>query len=280
MTALYGLIGDPLDHSVSPQIHNAAYREMGLDAVYVCLRIRGGVSAALRSASLLGIRGLNVTIPYKSEALSAADTTDDLARRIGAANVLLLGEKVTAFNTDSTAALRSIREVIGSDISGLEVTLVGAGGSARALAFGLAQEGCTVTIINRTLDRASSLSRDVNASHGGTTRPLHLTRENIRQSISSSDLLINATPVGMYPKAQGTIADASMLHEDLVVMDLVYNPKRTTLLKEAEKRGCRTIGGLRMLVYQAAESIRIWFGLEAPVETMVTAAEEALAGYR
>ena len=279
-TCVYGLIGDPLDHSISPQIQNAAYREMGVNAVYVCLRIRGKPAEAVRSAALLGIQGLNVTIPYKEEVLEAATEIDPLARKIGAANVLRLDERISAYNTDVSAALRSIREISGQDLSGLRVCLVGAGGSARAVAFGLAQEGSNVTILNRTGSRASILASEIRKKvPGSAASPLELTRENLSKCVDSSDLLINATPVGMYPRSGESIADGVRLREGLAVMDLVYNPMRTRLLAQAEDAGCPALGGLRMLVYQAAESIRIWLDREPPLDVLMRSAERAMNDY-
>ncbi len=276
-TSVFGLIGDPLDHSISPQIQNAAYEEMGLDAVYVCFRIQGSVPKAVRSASMLGIRGLNVTIPYKSKVLTALDRIDDVADQIGAVNVINFGKMISGHNTDVTASLRSLKESIGGSLEGLSVTLVGAGGSARAVSFGLAREGCKVAISNRTISRAQNLAEEIETKIPGTTvTVLPLTRMDLERAIDHSDVLINATPVGMYPSPDQTIADSSMLHPDLVVMDLVYNPQRTKLLFEAQGAGCRTVGGLRMLAYQAADSIRIWTGRRAPIDAMMQAARRAL----
>jgi shikimate dehydrogenase len=279
-TLLLGLIGDPLDHSISPQIQNAAYAEMGLDAVYVCLRVTGDVPSAVKAAAALGLRGLNVTIPYKSVVMDALDMIDPLAEKVGAVNVISFDNGIAGFNTDVSAAVRSLREGLGGSLKGLKSVLVGAGGSARALAFGLASEGATVVIANRTPARSAQLAEEVARrmpSSEITSMPLQ--RDRLGEALRESDLLINATPVGMYPRPDGSIVNREALHRGLLVMDLVYNPPRTRLLREAEKAGCRTVGGLMMLVYQAIDSIRIWTGREPGVETLLDAATEALSTY-
>ncbi len=279
-TAIYGLIGHPLEHSISPQIHNAAYRSMGLDAVYVCLRVRGDAAKAVRAARDLGIGGLNVTIPYKSEVLKALDAIDDLAKKIGAVNVIRFGDETRGYNTDVGASIRALKEVAGNDLSDRSALVLGAGGSARAVAFGLAQEGCAVVVLNRTASRSARLARDVSShipwariSSGG------LNPEELKEAIQRSEIIVNATPAGMYPNVGESLVDPGMLRPDAIVMDLVYNPPETKLLRDASKLGCKTVGGLKMLVYQAADSVEIWTGRKAPIDVMMSAAIEALGGF-
>ncbi len=279
-TSVYGLIGDPLEHSISPQIQNAAYAKMGLDAVYLCFRVRGSVVKAVRAAPILGISGLNVTIPYKSRVIRALDAVDELARKIGAVNVIRFGEETAGYNTDVAASMRVLREVAGDDLSGRSALLLGAGGSARAMAFGLAQEGCAVVVLNRTARKSARLARDVSLHvPGASISSAGLNRRQLERAIPRSDVLINATPVGMYPNVGKSIVDSAMLRPEIVVMDLVYNPPATRLLREAREVGCKTIGGLKMLVYQAADSIRIWTGKKAPIDIMLSEAERALRNF-
>lgn len=277
-TSIYGLIGRPIEHSISPQIQNAAYTEMGLDAIYVPLHLRDrNIPELVRAARDIGIAGLNVTIPYKSDVIPALDRIDEVAEMIGAVNVIRLGDDISGYNTDVTASMRSLREASGS-LAGKRVILVGAGGSARAVAFGLARESAILTIANRTAQRAQSLALEIRSKNPGaevrTTDPV-----NIPSELKDSDVLINATPVGMYPHPGDSIVGPGALVPDLTVMDLVYNPQDTRLLVEARKAGCRTVGGLRMLVYQAAESIEIWTGMDPPVEAMMSAAVEAMSEF-
>jgi len=278
-TSIYGLIGCPLEHSISPQIQNAAYAEMGLDAIYVPLHLRGRDIPDLVSAARdIGISGLNVTIPYKSAVISALDWIDEVADMIGAVNVIHLGDEIRGYNTDVTASMQSLREVSGP-LAGKRVMLVGAGGSARAVAFGLVREKASLSIANRTLERAQSLASDIISTHPGVDiRVLDLGA--MAAELGNQDVLINATPVGMYPRIGDSIVAPDSLRPDLTVMDLVYNPRDTMLLERARQAGCRTVGGLRMLVYQAAESIEIWTGLEPPVEVMMSAATEAMSEFR
>jgi len=279
-TSVYGLIGDPLDHSISPQIQNAAYAKMGLDAVYLCFRVRGSVVKAVRAAPSLGISGLNVTIPYKSQVIRALDAVDELAGKIGAVNVIRFGDETAGFNTDVAASMRVLKEVAGNDLSGRSALLLGAGGSARAMAFGLAREGCAVVVLNRTARKSAVLAKDVSSQiPGASISSAGLGRGQLEQAIMRSDVLINATPVGMYPNVGESIVDPALLRPEIVVMDLVYNPPATKLLREARDIGCRTIGGLKMLVYQAADSIRIWTGRKAPINIMMAEAESALRSF-
>jgi len=279
-TSVYGLIGDPLDHSISPQIQNAAYARMGLDAVYLCFRVRGSVVKAVRAAPSLGISGLNVTIPYKSQVIRALDAVDELAGKIGAVNVIRFGDETAGFNTDVAASMRVLKEVAGNDLSGRSALLLGAGGSARAMAFGLAREGCAVVVLNRTARKSAVLAKDVSSQiPGASISSAGLGRGQLEQAIMRSDVLINATPVGMYPNVGESIVDPALLRPEIVVMDLVYNPPATKLLREARDIGCRTIGGLKMLVYQAADSIRIWTGRKAPINIMMAEAESALRSF-
>jgi shikimate dehydrogenase len=229
---------------------------------------------------MVGIRGLNVTIPYKSDVIPVLNRIDDLAKMVGAVNVIDIGDEMTGYNTDVSGAVRALREEGVEDLSGLKALIFGAGGSARALAFGLVQEGCDLTIANRTPSRSDDLAREVAQKTGAknvTTIPLEKPR--MEEAISESDILINATPVGMYPEAGHSIVAPRMLRPELVVMDLVYNPPRTRLLIDAENTGCTTVGGLSMLVYQAAESIEIWTSRKAPISTMVAEAGRALGTY-
>jgi len=279
-TSIYGLIGRPLDHSISPQIQNAAFKKMGLHAVYVCFRLKGSVPRAVRCLSDLGVKGINVTIPYKTHVMDALDWIEDNARVIGAVNVIKFDERIEGYNTDITASTRSLKEALGRSLSGLRVLIIGAGGSARAVSYGLASEGCDIKISNRTPKRARDLAREI--SERASTKVLTVPyggREMIEE-IAKCDVLVNATPVGMYPHTDESIVAPQVLHPGLVVMDLVYNPPATRLLREAERIGCRTVGGLRMLVYQAVESIKIWTGKEAPMGVMLEAAEKALATFR
>ena len=270
---VYGVIGNPIEHSLSPVMHNAAFEALGLDAIYLAFRVaEHELGDAIRGAKSLGIAGLNVTIPLKEKALAFVDA-DDIASRIGAINTIDFStDTPTGYNTDGIGALTVLKERVG-EIRGKEVLILGAGGAARAIAFYLDAEGARLTIANRSEDRAAMLASSLHNADF-----ISLREEELKRHIRDADILINTTPVGMYPRADATLVNARMMHPELVVFDIVYNPAETKLLREAKKAGVQTIiEGVKMLVYQGAASFRIWTGMEPPVEIMESAVRKALS---
>ena len=270
---VYGVIGNPIEHSLSPVMHNAAFEALGLDAIYLAFRVaEHELGDAIRGAKSLGIAGLNVTIPLKEKALAFVDA-DDVATRIGAINTIdFTSGTPTGYNTDGIGALTVLKERVG-EIRGKEVLILGAGGAARAIAFYLDAEGARLTIANRTEDRAAMLASSLHNADF-----ISLSEEELKRHIKDADILINTTSVGMYPRADATLVNAGMMHSRLVVFDIVYNPAETKLLREAKKAGVQTIiEGVKMLVYQGAASFRIWTGMEPPVEVMEAAVRKALS---
>ena len=270
---VYGVIGNPIEHSLSPVMHNAAFEALGLDAIYLAFRVaEHDLGDAIRGAKSLGIAGLNVTIPLKEKALAFVDA-DDVATRIGAINTIdFTSGTPTGYNTDGIGALTVLKERVG-EIRGKEVLILGAGGAARAIAFYLDAEGARLTIANRTEDRAAMLASSLHNADF-----ISLSEEELKRHIKDADILINTTSVGMYPRADATLVNAGMMHSRLVVFDIVYNPAETKLLREAKKAGVQTIiEGVKMLVYQGAASFRIWTGMEPPVEVMEAAVRKALS---
>ncbi len=270
---VYGVIGNPIEHSLSPVMHNAAFEALGLDAIYLAFRVaEHDLGDAIRGAKSLGIAGLNVTIPLKEKALAFVDA-DDIASRIGAINTIDFStDTPTGYNTDGIGALTVLKERVG-EIRGKEVLILGAGGAARAIAFYLDTEGARLTIANRTEDRAAMLASSLHNADF-----ISLSEEELKRHIKDADILINTTSVGMYPRADATLVNAGMMHSRLVVFDIVYNPAETKLLREAKKAGVQTIiEGVKMLVYQGAASFRIWTGMEPPVEVMESAVRKALS---
>jgi shikimate dehydrogenase len=255
---VYGLIGNPVGHSLSPPMHEAGYETLGIDARYVTFEPpEDGAVAAIEGADALGVSGLNVTIPFKRDVLDAVDP-DPLAERIGAVNTVdLSGERPTGHNTDAVGAVRALRSH-GVDLTGRAV-VVGAGGAGRAVAFGLADEGLTVDVANRTVERARDLAADVPdaTGHGLDALP---------DLLADADVLVNATSVGMEEDATPVPADA--LHGDLAVLDAVYQPLETRLLRDAADAGATTVDGAWMLLYQGVEAFERWTGREAPVDEM------------
>ncbi|MFB6070464.1 MAG: shikimate dehydrogenase [Halanaeroarchaeum sp.] len=255
---VFGLVGNPVGHSVSPAMHEAAYDALDLDARYVTFEPeRTALEPALEGAAALGIEGLNVTIPFK-EAVREFVDQDDLAARIGAVNTIdFTGDAVTGHNTDASGARRALahHDVTIADRS---LLVVGAGGAGRAVAFAAADAGAEVHVANRTVERAHELARAV----GGTGHGL----DALPDLVPDADVLVNATSVGMETDVSPVSAEA--LHADLAVMDAVYTPLETRLLRDAAAAGATTIDGAWMLLFQGAEALEQWTGLAAPIDAM------------
>jgi shikimate dehydrogenase len=239
-------------------MHEAAYETLGIDARYVTFEpSREHLALALSGADTLGIRGLNVTIPFKEDILPLVEP-DPLAERIGAVNTVdLTGETVTGYNTDAVGVTRAL-EHHDVDIQATAV-VVGAGGAGRAAAFGLADEGVEVRVANRTIKRAESLANDVPRASAHAL-------DELGELVIDTTLLINATSVGMGEDA--SIVAKTALHDELTVLDMVYDPIETRLLREAREAGARTIDGAWMLLFQGAAAFERWTGHEAPVNPM------------
>jgi len=253
---VFGLIGNPVGHSLSPPMHEAAYDALGMEARYVTFEPEpDDLGTAIEGARALGVRGLNVTIPFKQD-VTAHVTPDALAGRIGAVNTID-PEAMTGHNTDAAGAVRALGR---HDVSlAGEAVVVGAGGAGRAVAFGLADEGMDVAIANRTVERADALADEVPRASG---HPL----DAVPELLVDADVLVNCTSVGMEEDASPVPADA--LHADLAVLDAVYTPVETRLLREAAAAGARTVDGAWMLLYQGVEAFERWTGREAPVAAM------------
>ncbi len=268
---LFGVLGDPVSHSLSPVMHNAAFCALGMDCEYHAFRVsRDALRDAIYGAYALGFGGLNLTIPLKEKALDIVKPTE-LARQIGAVNTIDFKRGIVGYNTDGIGAKMAL-ERGGIGIKGKNVLLLGAGGAARAIAFQLASDGAGVIIANRTEERAVALAKDV--SKIGKARGTGL--DELKNLIQSCDILINSTAVGMTPKTSETIVTSEMMHSKLVVFDIVYNPVETMLLQEARKAGAKTIDGVAMLIYQGAEAFRIWTGKTPPLDVMEKAVREVL----
>jgi shikimate dehydrogenase len=252
-TEIYGVMGNPVRHSLSPVIHNGAFGRMGFNAVYGAFEVTD-LAAAVSGIRGLGIRGASVTIPHKTAILPLLDGLDVVAEKIGAVNTVAWKDgKLIGYNTDWQGALAALEEK--TVLRDRRVVLLGAGGAARAIAFGLKQKGCRVFLFNRTLAKAAHLAAELGFVHG----PL--------ASIESldADILINATSVGMAPHDGESPLPMKLLRPGMAVMDIVYSPLQTRLLREGKERGCQTIDGLAMLAHQGAAQIEIWFGKKPDV---------------
>lgn len=273
------LIGDPVEKSPSPAMHNAAFKALGLNSIYIALSIpKPMLAKAVDGIRALSISGFNVTVPHKISIIDMLDKLEESAKLVGAVNTVKnVGGKLVGFNTDGEGALRALEQSAGS-LKGKRVVLLGAGGAARAIAFSLAKAGAEVSIANRTVSRARTLSKEIEKKLGASVKSLGLSRPELTKAIKRSDVLINATTVGMYPKVDQTLVTADMMHRGLVVNDIVYKPLETRLLREAKLAGAKTVGGLGMLVHQGALSFEIWTGRRAPIKVMENAARRELGG--
>ncbi|MCB2217461.1 shikimate dehydrogenase [Desulfofustis glycolicus] len=268
-TKVYGIIGNPVAHSLSPAMHNAAFATLGENRVYVPLEVTrlDGVLAAVRN---LGLSGLSVTIPYKEAVLAWLDEIDPVAARIGAVNTIQVrdvnGEReLFGTNTDWLGANRALAEEI--SLAGSRAVILGAGGAARAIGFGLMEAGAAIEIHSRTEKRGRALADTL----GCPWLPLEGTESR------PAEILINATSVGMASKAEDSPVHRDVLSSFAVVMDIVYSPLQTRLLREAAAVGCRCVDGLQMLLYQGAAQCELWTGRTAPVEVMRAALLQANA---
>jgi shikimate dehydrogenase len=263
-TDIYGVIGYPLAHSLSPVMQNAAFFEKGLNAIYLAFETKN-LEDALKGIRALGIKGVSVTIPHKSSVIPLLDQVDDLAKRIGAVNTIVNdGGRLFGYNTDALGALEALKEK--TEVFGKTCLILGAGGAARAIGYILKKHGVDLTLANRSHARGKELADFLECPF----IPLE------KATDIQVDLLIQTTSVGMYPNDDESIVSSDALNPGTVVMDIVYNPIETKLLATAKDRGCVTINGLGMFIRQGAEQFRLWAGLEAPVETMMSAVEEAL----
>ena len=274
-TKVVGLIGEPVEHSFSPPMHNEAFKTLGLDYVYVPFNVSpDNLKSAIEGANSLNIQGLNVTIPHKINVIKYLKELDPIAELIGAVNTIDF-KNLKGYNTDGIGCIRAIEEV--TKIKDKNIVVAGAGGAARAIVFYLAKYGAEeVDILNRNLKKAENLANDLLASNLISNVNSSDISE-ISKFISDADILIDTTPVGMHPNVSDEpIVKAADIHEELVVNDIVYNPNETVLLKEAIKANAKVVYGIKMLLYQGAESFKIWTGREAPIDVMEAKLKETL----
>lgn len=274
-TKVVGLIGEPVEHSFSPPMHNEAFKTLGLDYVYVPFNVSpNNLKSAIEGANSLNIQGLNVTIPHKINVINYLNELDPIAELIGAVNTIDF-KNLKGYNTDGIGCIRAIEEV--TKIKDKNIVVAGAGGAARAIVFYLAKYGAEeVNILNRNLKKAENLANDLLASNLISNVNSSDISE-ISKFISDADILIDTTPIGMHPNVSDEpIVKAADIHEELVVNDIVYNPNETVLLKEAIKANAKVVYGIKMLLYQGAESFKIWTGREAPIDVMETKLKETL----
>ncbi|MBO3802784.1 MAG: shikimate dehydrogenase [Candidatus Brockarchaeota archaeon] len=274
-TRLLLLIGDPVEHSLSPVLQNAAIRKEGIDAVYLAARVKPeNLGPAVRGLSCIGCAGFNVTMPHKVKILEHVDELDESARVAGAVNTVKnLEGRLVGYNTDCKGISEAL-ERSGFGQRNFKAAVLGAGGAARAACIGLSSfgRGPRIVLVNRTYETAAELAAAL------SKRGLRVEAarwEEMPSALKESDLLVNTTSRGMYPGLDDSPVPREFLRAGMAVLDLIYYPWRTKLLREAESVGSKVITGLEVLVYQGAESFRIWFGKEPDVGLMMSAAKEA-----
>ncbi|MDD1776383.1 MAG: shikimate dehydrogenase [Candidatus Methanomethylicus sp.] len=267
------LLGDPVEHSLSPLMFNSAFRTTGDDIAYLAFQVKAeDLGSAIEGLKALGFIGCNVTIPHKTTVVKLLGSMDRSAEISGSVNVIRNENgKLVGYSTDGSGALKAMAAA-GIVPIGKRIQLLGYGGVARAVAFELAQRAKPkeIMIAGRDLPKAASLAEDIQPLVNAEAVPLD------QAGGPQVDILINCTPVGMWPKVNESPIRKESLESSTVVFDLVYNPAETLLLKLAKDRGCRTLGGLEMLVQQGAMAFELWLGKKAPVDIMRKAAEEGL----
>ncbi|TFH41615.1 MAG: shikimate dehydrogenase [Chrysiogenales bacterium] len=267
-TELYSIFGRPVRHSMSPAMHNAAFRELGINAVYLAFE-PPSIGPAIEAMKALGIRGASVTIPYKMDALDYCEDIEPLAADIGSVNTLLnLDGRIIGHNTDGYGAVRAL-EKGGISLEGTTCLVIGNGGSARAIAFTLLTRGSSVVIAGRNRSRAESLVSDLRRI-SPDTRAVHLPDLDAA-AMKNIDIVINTTPIGMAPEDNTIPLDPALITSCHTVFDIVYTPRITRLLRESADRGAVIVHGIDMLFYQGALQFEIWTGKPAPLETMFLA---------
>jgi shikimate dehydrogenase len=269
-TRLCAVIGNPVAHSLSPALHNAAFNALGLDFVYVAFRVEDLKNALAGMRALENFRGLSVTIPHKLEVIDYLDEVAEIDRAIGSVNTVISENgRLYGCGTDGPGALKALHDA-GVPLAGANILMLGAGGAARAIAFTLARcatpDRLVILDINRQL--LDGLTTDLRASTGTTVEGGALDPAMIAARVAAADLIINCTPVGMHPHEERTLVPAELFRQGQSVFDIVYNPLETRLLRDARSRGCSVVSGVEMFINQAVLQFEKFTGTAAPQEIM------------
>jgi len=278
MIKLVGIFGDPIDHVASPRMHNLAFTYLGIDMVYVAFKVKPeDLKAAVESIKVLGIAGVNVTVPHKENIMKYLDEVDPFAKFIGAVNTIKNNDgKLIGYNTDANGFISSIKGEGEFEPRGKKVIIIGAGGAARAIAFALAQRKAKeITLCDVIQGKAEKLAADLKNNFESEIYIKNKDSEEFKEYIKTTDLIVNASPVGMSPNVEKTpIDDFDIISDKHFVYDVIYRPRKTKFLVEAEKKGAKVLGGGGMLIGQAVEAFKIFTGKEAPYDIMSRALYE------
>lgn len=274
-----GVIGHPIDHSLSPQMHNAAFQAVGRDALYVPLLVKpDAVQTALAGAKALHFFGLNVTVPHKQSVIPFMDQLTPEAQAVGSVNTIRFeGHRMYGHSTDGAGFRAALEHELVKDVAGATVLVLGAGGAARAIAAELSRCGAEVLIANRTKEKATALASEFSQ---GERCGMSLDPHELRREMDAVNIVVNTTTVGMHDSQDESPIPRDLLREDLRVVDIIYNPQETKLLREAASMGCRVQNGIGMLVWQAAKSWEFWWGVSPPTAVMEEAVRTALQSTR
>ncbi|MEC1623447.1 shikimate dehydrogenase [Bacillus mojavensis] len=267
MKKLYGVIGNPIAHSMSPDIHNAALKDLGLDGHYHAFKVEeDSLEDAVKGIRALGVQGINVTVPHKVSIMDHLDHIDESAKVLGAVNTVRReGDKLVGYNTDGEGFVKSLMRILDKPISELSFLMIGAGGAARAIFTTIVRDNPEkFDICNRTIEKAKQLTESAPSFRNVEVLSIKEAEERLEQY----DVIIHTTSVGMYPNVEAIPLSLQRAASSAVVCDIVYNPIQTSLLKEAKQKGLKTLDGVGMFVEQAALSFRLWTGHEPDVEKM------------
>ena len=279
-TRIYGIIGNPVKHTLSPLMHNTAFKAMGLNCIYIPFQVKKTeLNAAIEGIRALNIYGLNVTMPHKLTIIPIIDRLDPLAKRIGAVNTVVNDEgTLTGYNTDAAGFIKALLEN-GVDPRDKKIVVFGAGGVSRAICFALAEQECEISIVNRTIDRARELANLVSIVSSQKVKSFSMLEGTLCKPLGEADIVVNATSMGMGENIGKSVVNAGLLHSSIFVFDTIYHPIETQLLRDAKKIGAQVIGGLDMLLWQGAIAFKKWTGLDAPFELMKNELTRVLKRY-
>ncbi|MBE9536897.1 MAG: shikimate dehydrogenase [Proteobacteria bacterium] len=269
-TKFCAVIGNPISHSLSPAIHNAAFQELGLDFVYLACRVEDVKGALAGMRALENFRGLSVTIPHKIEIMKYCDEINDVDRSIGSINTVIHeGDKLLAMGTDGPGALKALTDA-GLAMDGKTILMLGAGGAARAIAFTLARDtkAVEITLLDLNESTLKGLASDLNAGTSTRISSALMTEAALAEAMERADIIINCTPVGMHPNVDASVVPVELFRPGQAVFDVVYTPLQTKLLRDAASKGLKTVSGVEMFINQAALQFEQFTGKDAPVEVM------------
>jgi shikimate dehydrogenase len=278
-TKVFALIGNPVSHSMSPAIHNAAFMDLNIDSIYVAFQVEDVKNALAGMRALDNFRGMSVTIPHKIEVMKYVDEIPEVDRHIGSINTVVKEEgKLIGFNTDGLGALKAIVDA-DVELADKKVLMLGAGGAARAIAFTLAHKGGIgeLVLLDINEDFLSNLTGDLKNGTATTITPGSLDSSSVKEHMASADLVINCTPVGMHPNEDATLVPEDLFRPGQVVFDVVYNPLETKLLRQAKAKRLKVIQGVEMFINQAILQFERFAGTDAPEELMRSVVMEKLS---